>query len=316
MQKDLYIDADSILYANAAKCQTISCLSTNKETLKTKHFESKTHFNTWIKQQENGNKDDWLHEPIYKISQEKSIAFSGIRDKIDSIIKTSDYKNVYIMIEGEGNYRMDYCSNYVQYKANRPPKPILYQECKQYMCEKYAGNIFLAKDQETDDIINMKAWESYNVAKRTRVKANATNVIAFIDKDIIANGRGLFINYNKLDEGIFWVDEITQQRNFWTQTLMGDTVDNIGGLPAVTQELRKKYGMKRCSVGEKGAEAILKDCNTPKEMVENVIECYQSHYGEEWEDALYDNAFFLYMKRSQDDRFDLRRLIKEAGVQL
>lgn len=316
MKRNIYIDADSILYANAAKCQSVSCLSTNKDTGKSQLYDSKTHFNTWLKQQEGLTKEDFIFEPIYKQTLQNSIAFNGITSKINSILDIIPHDNFYVFIEGEGNYRMDYKSKYVDYKANRPEKPILYKECKEFMCKTYATNIKLAKDQETDDIINMAAWESYNLAKESRIKSKANNVIAFIDKDIIANGRGYFINYNKLDEGVFWVDELTQQRNFWTQTLMGDTVDNIKGLPKVSGDLKKKYKMRMPSVGEKGAQAILKDCKTPKEMIENVIEAYESYYKDEWEQALYDNAFFLYMRKTQDDRFDLRKLIKEAGVEI
>lgn len=313
-KKILQIDADSVLYAQAAKCQEVQCLATNKDTNKDELFDSKTHFNTWVSQQEGMTKEDFTFTPVYKQNQDKAVAFAGIRDKIALIVKSVDCSDFKVCIEGEGNYRMDYKTPYVNYKGNRPPKPLLFHECRQYLMDKYPRQLVLAHGQETDDVVNIVAWESYRIAAKSRVKDDATHITAFIDKDIIANSRGCFINYNKLNEGVFWVTEKEQTHNFWIQALMGDTVDNIKGLPSVSKEMMSKYKMSRTSCGAKGAEAILYGAKSEKEMIERVIECYKSHYDERWYQALQDNCFFLYTRRFEGELFDLGKHFESVGV--
>lgn len=276
-------------------------------------FDSKTHFNTWLGQQENTDKDDWVCHQVYKQVADKTVAFKGIKDKIDAILEAVPHSEYFICIEGSGNFRMDYKTPYVDYKGQRGEKPLLFHECREYILQNYYDHVILAEGQETDDVINIAAWESFRMASKTKNQDDAPYVIAYIDKDITANGRGWFINYNKLEEGVKWVGPKKQTYDFWIQTLMGDAADNIKGLPEVSQEVRKKYGLRRCSVGEKGAHSLLEGVKDKFELLDRVVEAYYSYYKDNWYQALQDNCFFLYLRREPDEMFNLQYYFDSIG---
>ena len=215
MHKLLVIDADTILYSSAAQQQLNKCLATNIEYGSQRLFESKTAFNKWLETKEGRTKDMYTFETVSEIKPdaEPRFAFQSIKQKVDKIVEAAGCDDFVLCIEGEGNFRKDFKSRFVDYKGQRTAKPLLFEECRDFFIKKYKSRVVLSEGRETDDTVNILAWESYQKAVDAKNRDACDVVLAFVDKDIAANSRGLLLNYNKLEDGVFWNHSFTQAYN-------------------------------------------------------------------------------------------------------
>lgn len=74
---------------------------------------------------------------------------------------------------------------------------------------------------------------------------------------------------------------------FYAQTIMGDRVDNIPGIPGR---------------GDLAAYKSLHDCESEKEMYSRVSELYQIYYGEGWYEEFCEQAKLAWMVREFDEQ--------------
>lgn len=316
MSKILYIDADTVLYSSAAQQQTNKCLAKHKKTGREKLFSNKTEFNNWIKENPKWKVEDFEFEVVSELVGVAAFAFQSIRQKVDKIVEASGCEEYYVCIQGSGNFRNDYVSPHVEYKGHRVAKPILFKECFDYTVKKYGDNCIVSNGIETDDFVCIKGWESYNQALKTRNRDDAPYIIAAIDKDLQANTVGHMLNYNKLEQGIFWNDIHTQTKKFFTQVLIGDTADNIPGIVTLSDDIKKKYGIRVKGCGPASAEKILGDKVSEAEMASRVVEAYRSTWEYDWKQRLADNCFFLYLQRYHGDVFDVDKFFGQYGISL
>lgn len=314
MSKILLIDADTILYSSAAQEQINKCLAIHKESGKDKLFDSKTDFNNWIKEQSKWKKEDFDFKVVSEITGEPRFAFQNVKQKIQNIVDASGCFDYKVCIQGEGNFRKFYESKFVDYKGQRGDKPLLYKEVFEYTVNKYKGRCVVVKGEETDDYVNQQAWCGYRKAYKTKSKEDSDVVIAYVDKDITANGRGWFLNYYHLEDGIFWQDTTNQAKEFWTQVLVGDTADNIPGIEKLSDELRKRYQIKTKGVGPVAANKILDTLQTERTMAVAVTECYRETWPDDWKERLQDNCFFLYLRRKPDEMFCLEEYFDKLKI--
>lgn len=313
MKKLLVVDADTILYSSAAQQQLNKCLATNIEHGSQRLFESKTAFNEWAKEN-NRDKVNYSFETKSEIKPdaEPRFAFQSIKQKVDKIVDAAKCDDFVLCIEGEGNFRKDFKSRFVDYKGQRSEKPILFEECREFFLKKYKGRVILSEGRETDDTCNIMAWESYHKGVAAKDKSQCNVVLAFCDKDLAANSRGWLLNYNKLENGIFWNDSFTQSYNFATQLLIGDSADNIPGIEKLSKITKERFGIKVEGVGPATAKKILADCKSEVELASRVFECYSAMYGDEegWDERLDENGFFLYLLRHEKDEWDLNKYLR------
>ena len=153
------------------------------------------------------------------------------------------------------------------YQANRKDvaKPEHLQTIRSYIGEELPSIVHL--DQEADDGM---AQANYNA-----VDSNLS-VIVSKDKDL-RMAPGLHWDFDDeyivdVDDpfGSIWIDRSKKSPKllgwgtafFWAQLLMGDTADNIAGLPYTTVDGKDK------TVGAIGAYNLLKDCKTDLECFE------------------------------------------------
>lgn len=314
MKKLLVVDADTILHASAAQQQLNKCLATNIEHGSQRLFESKTAFNKWLETKEDRTKDMYTFETVSEIKPdaEPRFAFQSIKQKVDKIVEAAGCDDFVVCIEGEGNFRKDFKSRFVDYKGQRSAKPLLFEECREFFLKKYKEKVILSEGRETDDTCNILAWESYNKAVAAKNRAACDVVLAFVDKDLAANSRGLLLNYNKLEEGVFWNHSFTQAYNFATQLLTGDDADNIPGIEKLSKITKERFKIKVEGVGPATAKKVLADCKTEAELAARVFECYSAMYGEEegWDERLDENGFFLYLLRHEKDEWDLNKYLR------
>lgn len=313
-KKLLVVDADTILYSSAAQQQLNKCLATNIEYGSQRLFESKTAFNKWLETKEDRTKDMYTFETVSEIKPdaEPRFAFNSIKQKVDKIIDAAGCDDFVVCIEGGGNFRKDFASRFVDYKGQRSAKPLLFEECREFFLKKYKEKVILSEGRETDDTCNILAWESYNKAVAAKNRGACDVVLAFVDKDLAANSRGLLLNYNKLEDGVFWNHSFTQAYNFATQLLTGDDADNIPGIEKLSKITKERFKIKVEGVGPATAKKVLADCKTEAELAARVFECYSAMYGEEegWDERLDENGFFLYLLRHEKDEWDLNKYLR------
>lgn len=95
---------------------------------------------------------------------------------------------------------------------------------------------------------------------------------------------------------------------FWHQMLMGDTADNIAGLPQLTGRLMDVYAplksksktpRKAAQCGEKKAVVVLKGLNNDSLCARAVLACYQDHYGKsKGLEMMVESSFLLWMRKT------------------
>lgn len=169
-------------------------------------------------------------------------------------------------LTGKDNFRHELTKT-VQYKANRvAEKPKHLGVIRDYMIKAWAFSV--QERQEADDAISIRAYalneEDY--------------IICSIDKDL-NNCRGWHYDFNKNQK--YFVTEEEAIKNFYTQVLTGDRVDNVPGL---------------AGIGPKKAEKILKDCVTEDQLFTAVLKAYDGDI-----DRMTEMAQLLWLRRKEDE---------------
>lgn len=243
------------------------------------------------------------------------------------ILKKHMDSDDYRLIVGIGdNPRYDW-ANLIPYKGERKEKPILFNEVKDAIIEKYKNKIIFATDKEGDDEVSRLGWDNYQNYLKTGVWENC---ISYIDKDLDMIPSPSF-NYNNTEEGFIIRDLDDGMRCFAVQLLSGDLgTDNIQGLPNLSEWFCENYGLKRSSgLGKTTAQKIVNSCVTMKEVFERVCEAYIGFYGGglvkfesfrgddmemTWLDILNENAKLLWMYRDAYMEYDIRQTLDHYEV--
>ena len=195
--------------------------------------------------------------------------FDDLLEKIESDAACEKYS---YHLSGTGNFRKNLKQGFTKYKGKRKEKPKLYDFLRSYVLDKYnciSVNLF-----EADDTAAIEATELR--------KNGILYTLITVDKDWQQLG-GLWYNisygslkYVNLEDGI---------RFFHRQLLIGDTVDNIPGLP---------------KIGPVKAEKALKGL-TLEEEIDKIEKMYKKHYKDDAEHAINTNGTMLWLKRSYDE---------------
>ena len=180
-----------------------------------------------------------------------------------------------------------------QGQRNSGRKPRNWEALREYM-EGYDADKFRVKvwkEREADDGI---AYVAHSAAQ-----AGKLAVIATADKDMrMLPGRHVIWKTLQLHDVPFKTfestgpdDELYGHKWFWMQMLMGDTADNIPGLP--------KYltpGGGFALVGKATATRLMQDVHNNDEAFRTVAGMYQGYYDEEWSDRFAEQATLLWLR--------------------
>lgn len=206
-------------------------------------------------------------------------------------------------LTGKNNFR-DTVATLQRYKGNRydkagnriKPQPVWLQECREALIEDYGCT--LCDGQEADDALGIAS-----ALLPQGEPDDPKTIISSIDKDLAINpGCHHNMTSGKLQWveplGKIWIEEkvsptsgkVTKKLRgtgmhfFYTQLLMGDSVDWIKGLPKVGDLPKERFSIPRKgSCGEMTAWHILHDAETEEEMMERVWFCYLDY----WKDVGY-----------------------------
>ena len=169
-------------------------------------------------------------------------------------------------------YMTDREKMYPDYKGTRvSEKPEHYHAMRQYL-KKHWGAQEAPMGLETDDIVAI------------RLTQDKQAVLAGIDKDLL-QVPGMHYNWNK--DALVEIDEYTADYNLYTQCLVGDTSDNVPGLPGV---------------GPKGSAECLDHCTDTESFQRTCLDLYEEYWGEvDGRLAMDLTMHLLYLKRSEED---------------
>ena len=217
---------------------------------------------------------------------------SRIQGRINGIMDATgaDKYELFITSDDKSNFRYEIAS--IQpYKAHRQDleKPYWYTHIRNFLVDhRGAQEVY---GQEADDAMSIAQWKDYVGCGGEKDKCNT--IICSRDKDLnmVPGWHFTWGAGKQKEKGPWFQDEIGGLRCFYGQLLTGDAVDNIPGL----------YGVGKSSVLIKR----LQDMNTEEELYNHVLEQYKLRFGTYAEKFLVENARLLWMRKEEDELWDI-----------
>jgi len=186
----------------------------------------------------------------------------------------------FFTMSGTPKYR-DQFLNKVKYKENRKGSAVTPAWVPEIQNEliTFSNSVFCEPSLgEADDFISILAHQHNSV-----VVGSLFTFVVGEDKDLDT------IPCNRINKnGLRYVHPTTAEHNFYKQVLMGDSADNVKGLPGI---------------GARKANHIL-DGNWGTEAYERVLKAYLEAHNYDEEEAcayLYETANLLYLRKDFDD---------------
>jgi 5'-3' exonuclease len=164
-----------------------------------------------------------------------------------------DIDTVITFNNSAGNFRKLLDNNY---KANRRGSGISYllNELHNYVTDKYNG--IKTCGVETDDLV-ARYWNHI-----TKEEGRDNVIILALDKDYMQLP-ALIYNYHYNHQCMYDISEVEALNNFYTQMIVGDTIDNVNYC--------RGYGKKY-------AEKLLAECTTHYQFTKKVYELFKKIY--------------------------------------
>lgn len=216
--------------------------------------------------------DEWIAEQQYV-----NYALANTKTVLVKLQEMFD-KKLKLYLTGSGNFR-DRLATIQPYKGNRvhSHKPKYYKDITEYLLDFWDAE--LVNGREADDALGCAQWDVWS-------SGSDDSVIVSIDKDL-DNIPGYHYNWRK--ENLYYIDLDEADRKFWKQVIIGDTTDNIRGLPGC---------------GPVFADNLLADKQGWVEYYDAVLSAYKSKGHSE--EAFFENASLLWIQRVKDLNFDDR----------
>lgn len=307
------IDFDTPVYSSACIIQVSPILVTHKINKKRKkEFKNITEWRTFLKLNPGYSEDDFdlASEPRLKQGEEISHALHIIKNKIEGFRKLEWVSDVQLFVGGTGNYRKEH---YPEYKGTRPPKPLFFQQCYEYVLNNYKDIVTVCDGEEAEDQVSIRSHASYLRARALKSQDAMDSVVCGIDKDL-NQCEGWRFNYDKPELGVWWVDDRTAWKALCLQCFKGDNTDDIPGIVSLTPEVKEQYGIKTKGVGDKTAELLMEGTTTVKEMTQRVVDVYRASWPDCWETKLNTNAILLRLRKYDGELFNFVDHAKNMGV--
>lgn len=223
-----------------------------------------------------------------------------LMQKLDDLKTMSGAEHVVVHLTATGSHKGHrYAAATVKpYQENRSgsSRPKNWDQLRDFV-ESYKGNAFRQKiwgTREADD----------GICYHAKVLPYGKAVIAMKDKD-----SQMFTGCIHMDWDTFELTEVPadtyEMENsagrmfghkwFWLQLLMGDSADNIPGLPLI-----RSHTGKMILCGEARAKDALCMTSSNEEAFDIVSRHYANHYKEGWADALAEQMVLLWMRQDKD----------------
>lgn len=212
-------------------------------------------------------------------------ALHSVNKMIDNILDKVGTDEYYCFLTGKDNYRVD-VATIKEYKGNRKQeKPDHYAAIREYLIVKHEAKV--VNGQEADDALGIM-----------QTALGDGSCICTIDKDLDMI-KGWHYNWRRDEKYYVQSDDATLF--FYKQLLMGDSTDNIQGVPRI---------------GKVGAEKIVTtiidefDSGDPhdwdvqeEELYWEVLDRYAMAYDKPME-AMLENGRLLWIRREKDELWE------------
>jgi hypothetical protein len=212
---------------------------------------------------------DRLVEPVeHALANVRSM----VDNALDSLACSVDDMTMYL--SGADNFRIG-IATIKPYKGNRDAshKPVHGPAIREYMIKKYGA--LVSENEEADDQVGYSHYRMY-------IADEQSSCIATVDKDLdMIPG----MHYNFVKDESYFIDDDAAIRWFYLQLLMGDSTDNIPGLPRI---------------GPKTASKMLEGLTEELEYYTVAREAYDQAY-EDGLAALIENARLLWIRRQPNE---------------
>ena len=189
----------------------------------------------------------------------------SVKLMIQNILSKTGATEYTVYLTGKNNYR-DSIAVTKPYKGNRDSshKPTYFNEITEYLIAVHGAVVI--NGMEADDAMGIAQTED--------------TCIASIDKDMnmIAGW-----HYNWKRDELYYVDEEEADLFFYKQLLMGDSTDNIVGIPGL---------------GPKTAEKIIAEADNMEDLYWTILEKYAEHYERPFE-VMMEMAHLLWIQREE-----------------
>lgn len=206
----------------------------------------------------------------------------NINSIIDRIMQHGEFSTCKVFISGDTNFRTD-LAKIQPYKGNRPrQRPYYYDAAREYLVKKHRAEVSVGC--EADDLLGIYA---------TAADYNKVSVVT-IDKDLdMIPG----YHFNWVKGNMYYISPEEGMRNFYTQCITGDSVDNIKGCEG--------YGIKK-------ADKILAGAVDESDYITRVYTTYVNVYGTGLALQYFlENANLLWIMREPGVIYDQRREFKQ-----
>jgi hypothetical protein len=228
----------------------------------------------------------------YKITEPIENPLGILKYWIEQITVKGDKLRLWLSPTNGSNFRFDVATIPgplgAGYKAGRPPRPLHYEEIREYLLEVQGAEEI--QGYEADDALG--------------IYQTSTSIASHIDKDInMIPG----LHYNWVKKTLYLVQDPGEVRRegrkivgggfkfFCHQLLTGDRVDNIPGIKNITEKSGRNYGPVRAM------KALDKE-TTKEELLDKVRDIYYNIYKDDWQKQLYERADLLWICRKEDER--------------
>lgn len=296
------IDVDTLLIHAALAGQETNVIVIHKDTGWKKEFKNQTEFFGHHTKKEGGWLGDLNKSREVKVSP-NDFEIETVTKKIEDIVENGKVISAEAVVKGRFKNKIEtitsqpWCKDFkicygtgknfrygiaetAPYKESRPVKPLLYEEVRDYMLWKYKDYMQIVDGVETDEIVTQNIWEAW--IRSGRNHNNLDSVAVFIDKDL-EQFPCLQYNFDKPELGLIKITALDAIKNLAIQMLKGDSIDTVPGLPRLTDELHKKYEIRKSGkgLGDKTARSLIEPMQTPREVFERVVEAYRAFYGDD-----------------------------------
>lgn len=239
-----------------------------------------------------------MNKPLNKKLTKLGKKLHASTDKTEELVTKELMATIKEEMKYKPNFRQDIAKK-KEYKATRKSeKPYHYDNLTAYIRSNY--DVVCAEGMEADDLLAIHQTEAIHEDR------TPTTIICTRDKDLrmvegmhfgwacgkqaafgpVRVGRDGALKPILDREGKVRELKGTGMAFFCAQLIVGDTVDNIPGLP--------RYGPVK-------ALAILDGLDTYEDMLKAVRDAYKSVYGDIWEEEMLEQARLLWMVTELDD---------------
>lgn len=233
----------------------------------------------------------------------KEFAFKALKTTIQGLLDKAGHEDVVLYLTGRNNFRKA-LGTILPYKGNRPPKPPLYDEVRDYAVR--AWKAIVVDEMEAEDM----AAIDYN-------QNPEHSILIGLDKDLL-QVPGYHYNPNK--NTVSTISPSEGNLHLWKQVLTGDRIDNVLGIPGLGDKTAQKLlqGVRSYRQGWDVACTAYKNAFLNKRCMQvesdgKVRWVFERgsglvrHDGTtiDWREAMIETGRLVYLLRQENDEFEV-----------